>query len=158
MSNNKQNQNQNQNHTQETLSTTTVTETTAATTGSNREYIAPETLAFDAWVNDTGGGDYMRLPQNDGGTIVAKFSKDKSKRRLVRKTFEDKKTGQRNESIKAEYLVIDPNNALDQKEKRLEVPKTVAYQIEKNLERNHLIQEITRKGTGLSTRYTVVAA
>lgn len=150
-----------QNQTQKEYETIMSTEKqTEVSTGnnSNREYIAPETLAFDAWVNETSQGEWIRLPQNDGGSIIVKFSKDKSKKQLVRRTFEDKKTGERSTSIKAEYMVIDPSGAADQTEKKLEVPKTLAYQIEKNLERNHLILEITRNGTGLSTRYTVVAA
>jgi hypothetical protein len=141
MSTDNQNQNQNQTISQQT----------------NKEYVASETLAFDAWVNDTGAGDLVRLPQ-DGGTIVVKFSKDKGKRKLVKRTFEDKKTGERSDSIRAEYMVMDPNTPLDQSEKKLEVPRTLAYQIEKNIDRNHLVLEITRHGQGLNTRYTVVAA
>jgi hypothetical protein len=55
-------------------------------------------------------------------------------------------------------MVMDPNTPLDQSEKKLEVPRTLAYQIEKNIDRNHLVLEITRHGQGLNTRYTVVAA
>lgn len=54
------------------------------------------------------------------------------------------------------YLATHPYYP-EQGEKPLEVPKTLAQQIEANIEVGNLLQKIIRHGTGPNTRYTVIA-
>jgi hypothetical protein len=93
----------------------------------------------------------------DGETVVFQFFKDKSKRELTTRTFEDPVTHEKTETIKVKYKVLVPG-AADQGEKSLETPKMLAQQIEANINKNHCLLEITRHGTGPNTRYTVIAA
>jgi hypothetical protein len=60
-------------------------------------------------------------------------------------------------TTKVRYKILVPD-AAEQGEKSLETPKTLAQQIEANINKNHCLLEITRHGTGPSTRYTVIAA
>jgi hypothetical protein len=93
-----------------------------------------------------------------GESSTYQFFNDKTKRKLVTKTFTDPITCQtKAPQIRVEYNVIDPNQT-DQAEKLLDVPKTLAQMIEANVEKNHCLLEITRHGLGTSTRYTVIAA
>jgi hypothetical protein len=109
----------------------------------------------DRFVNST--GDFARLPQRDGESSVFQFFKDKSKRELATRTFEDPITHEKIETTKVRYKVLIPDTA-DQGEKSLEAPKTLAQQIEANINKNCCLLEITRHGTGPNTRYTVIAA
>lgn len=99
---------------------------------------------------------YIRLPQRSGESITYQFFNDKAKRKLVTKVFVDPVTKQENPpQTKVEYTVLDPTQ-VDQGEKLLEVPKTLAHQIEANVSKGNCLLEITRYGTGINTRYTVV--
>lgn len=109
----------------------------------------------DRFVNST--GDFARLPQRDGETVVFQFFKDKSKRELITRTFEDPVTHEKTSTIKVRYKALVPDTA-DQGEKSLETPKLLAQQIEANVNKNHCLLEITRHGIGPNTRYTVIAA
>jgi hypothetical protein len=109
----------------------------------------------DRFVNST--GDFARLPQRDGESSVFQFFKDKSKRELAIRTFEDPITHEKIETTKVKYKVLIPD-AAEQGEKSLETPKMLAQQIEANINKNHCLLEITRHGTGPNTRYTVIAA
>ena len=109
----------------------------------------------DMFVNST--GDFARLPQRDGETALYQFFKDKSKRELTTRTFEDPVTHEKTSTLKVRYKVLVPD-AADQGEKSLETPKLLAQQIEANLNKNHYLLEITRHGIGSNTRYTVIAA
>jgi hypothetical protein len=101
---------------------------------------------------------YISMPKRDGETIACQFFPDKAKRRLVTKNFVDPITNvDKGPQTKVEYQVIDPVQA-DQGEKLLDVPKTVAQQIEANIVKGHYLLEITRHGTGTNTRYTVIAS
>jgi hypothetical protein len=101
---------------------------------------------------------YVNLPKRDGESSTYQFFKDKTKRKLVTKTFTDPITHQtKAPQIRIEYNVIDPNQ-IDQGEKLLDVPKTLAQMIEANVAKDHYLLEITRHGLGTSTRYTVIAA
>ena len=101
--------------------------------------------------------DFARLPQRDRETVLYQFFKDKSKRELTTRTFEDPVTHERTSTLKVRYKVLVPD-AADRGEKSLETPKLLAQQIEANINKNHCLLEITRHGTGPSTRYTVIAA
>ena len=46
----------------------------------------------------------------------------------------------------------------EEDEKSLDVPKTLSQVIVANLAKGHTNLEITRHGTGLGTRYTVIVA
>ena len=110
----------------------------------------------DKFINST--SKYVNLPKRDGESSIYQFSKDKTKRKLVTKTFTDPITHQpKTPQTRVEYNVIDPNQS-DQGEKLLDVPKTLAQTIEANVEKNHCLLEITRHGLGTNTRYTVIAA
>jgi hypothetical protein len=109
----------------------------------------------DRFINST--SKYVNLPKMDGESLTYQFSKDKSKRKLVTKSFTDPLTNQQKPQTRVEYNVIDPNHT-DQGEKLLDVPKTVAQGIEANVEKDHYLLEITRQGLGNNTRYTVIAA
>lgn len=110
----------------------------------------------DKFINST--SKYVNLPKRDGESYIYQFAKDKTKRKLVTKTFTDPITHQtKAPQIRVEYNVIDPNQT-DQGEKLLDVPKTLAQTIEANVEKNHCLLEITRHGLGTNTRYTVIAA
>jgi hypothetical protein len=110
----------------------------------------------DKFINST--SKYVNLPKRDGESSVYQFFKDKTKRKLVTKTFTDPVTHQAKEpQTKVEYNVIDPNQP-DQGEKLLDVPKTVAQMIEVNVEKDHCLLEITKHDLGTNTRYTVIAA
>ena len=85
------------------------------------------------------------------------FFNDKSKRELIDRTFEDPQTGEKKITRRANYKVLLPQY-VDQGEKNLEVPKTLAQQIELNIVRGHCLLEIVRHGVGTNTRYQVVAA
>jgi hypothetical protein len=76
---------------------------------------------------------------------------------LATRTFEDPNTHEKIETTKVKYKVLIPD-AAEQGEKSLEAPKTLAQQIEANINKNHCLLEITRHGTGPNTRYTVIAA
>jgi hypothetical protein len=53
---------------------------------------------------------YVNLPKRDGGSSVYQFSKDKTKRKLVTKTFTDPVTHQpKTTQMRVEYNVIDPS-------------------------------------------------
>jgi hypothetical protein len=78
-------------------------------------------------VNST--GDFVRLPQRDGESAVFQFFKDKSKRELATRTFEDPITYEKIETTKVKYRVLIPGGA-EQGEKSLEAPKILAQQIE----------------------------
>jgi hypothetical protein len=110
----------------------------------------------DKFINST--SKYVNLPKRDGESFVYQFFKDKTKRKLVTKTFIDPLTHQpKTPQIRVEYNVIDPNQ-LGQEEKLLDVPKTLAQAIEANVEKDHCLLEITRHGLGTNTRYTVIVA
>ena len=118
--------------------------------------IASEQDEVDKFVNST--SKFVNLPKRDGESSTYQFFKDKTKRKLVTKTFTDPITHQtKAPQIRVEYNVIDPNQT-DQGEKLLDVPKTLAQMIEANVEKDHCILEITRHGLGTNTRYTVIAA
>jgi hypothetical protein len=118
--------------------------------------ITSEQDEVDRFVNST--SKYVNLPKRDGESSVYQFSTDKTKRKLVTKTFTDPITHQAKTSqTRVEYNVIDPNQT-DQGEKLLDVPKTLAQVIEANVEKNHCLLEITRHGLGTNTRYTVITA
>jgi muconolactone delta-isomerase len=108
----------------------------------------------DMFLNST--GDYLRLPKRDGESATYQFFNDKSKRELVQTTFRDPVTDEIKPQIKVKYSAIHPYYP-EQGEKPLEVPKTLALQIEANIAKGHCLQEITRRGTGPNTRYTVTA-
>jgi hypothetical protein len=123
---------------------------------SNNIHDAFEQDDVDKFINLT--SKYVNLPKRDGESLVYQFFKDKTKRKLVTKTFTDPITHQPKEpQTKVEYNVIDPNQP-DQGEKLLDVPKTVAQMIEVNVEKDHCLLEITKHGLGTNTRYTVIAA
>jgi hypothetical protein len=109
----------------------------------------------DAFLNSI--GDFLRLPQKDGESVTYQFFRDKSKRELVERTFRDPVTDEIKPQIKVKYSALHPHYP-EQGEKPLEVPKTLAQQIEANIAKGHCLQEITRHGTGPNTRYTVTAA
>lgn len=110
----------------------------------------------DKFINST--SKYVNLPKRDGESSTYQFFNDKTKRKLVSKTFTDPITHQtKAPQIRVEYNVIDPNQT-DQGEKLLDVPKTLAQMIEANIEKDHCLLEITRHGLGTNTRYTVIAA
>lgn len=110
----------------------------------------------DKFINST--SKYVNLPKRDGESYTYQFFNDKTKRKLVTKTFTDPITHQtKAPQTRVEYNVIDPNQ-VDQGEKLLDVPKTLAQMIEANVEKNHCLLEITRHGLGTNTRYTVIAA
>jgi hypothetical protein len=117
--------------------------------------IAFEQDDVDRFINST--SKYMNLPKIDGESLTYQFFKDKSKRKLVTKTFTDPLTDQQKPQTKIEYNVIDPHHT-DQGKKLLDVPKTVAQGIEANVDKDHYLLEITRHGLGTNTRYTVIAA
>lgn len=102
-------------------------------------------------------GDYLRLPQRDGESVTYQFFRNKSKRELVKTTFRDPVTDEIKPQIKVKYSALHPHYP-EQGEKPLEVPKTLAQQIEANINKNHCLQEITRHGIGPNTRYTAIAA
>lgn len=108
----------------------------------------------DMFLNST--GDYLRLPKKDGESATYQFFNDRSKRELVRTTFRDLMTDEIKPQIKVKYSAIHPYYP-EQGEKPLEVPKTLAPQIEANIAKGHCLQEITRHGTGPNTRYIVTA-
>jgi hypothetical protein len=110
----------------------------------------------DKFINSS--SKFVNLPKRDGESYTYQFFNDKTKRKLVTKTFTDPITHQtKAPQIRVEYNVIDPHQ-IDQGEKLLDVPKTLAQMIEANIEKNHYLLEITRHGLGTSTRYTVIAA
>jgi hypothetical protein len=118
--------------------------------------IASEQDEVDRFINST--SKFVNLPKRDGESSTYQFFKDKTKRKLVTKTFTDPITHQtKAPQIRVEYNVLDPNQT-DQGEKQLDVPKTLAQMIEANVEKNHCLLEITRHGLGTNTRYTVIAA
>jgi hypothetical protein len=118
--------------------------------------ITSEQDEVDKFINST--SKYVNLPKRDGESSIYQFSKDKTKRKLVTKTFTDPITHQpKTPQTRIEYNVIDPNQT-DQGEKLLDVPKTLAQAIEANVEKDHCLLEITRHGLGTNTRYTVIAA
>ena len=104
-------------------------------------------------------GKYARLPTRDGETKRYRFINDKSKRKLVKKKFKDPVTGEEKgpEQTKIEYHVIDQTMP-DQGEKLLDVPKTVAIDVEANLAKGRTLLDITRHGNIPNVRYTVTAA
>ena len=108
----------------------------------------------EKWLSET--GDFVRLPESDGGTVTYQFFEDKSKRRLVDREFTDKSTGQVTMSQKVEYTVLIPDSP-DSGEKKLDTPKTLAQQIEHLLRRGKILQEIVRHGMGTKTRYQAYA-
>ena len=117
---------------------------------------ASEQDDVDRYINST--SRYVNLPKRDGEAYTYQFFNDKTKRKLVTKTFTDPITHQaKAPQIRVEYNVIDPHQT-DQGEKLLDVPKTLAQMIEANVEKNHCLLEITRHGLGTNTRYTVIAA
>jgi hypothetical protein len=89
--------------------------------------------------------------------MTYQFFNDKSKRKLVSRPFIDPITKEVKSQTKIEYAVIDPHDP-EQGEKLLDVTKTLALQIEANIAKGHCLQEITRHGTGPSTRYTSIAS
>ena len=69
----------------------------------------------DKFINST--SKYVNLPKRDGESSVYQFSKDKTKRKLVTKTFTDPIIHQpKTPQTRVEYNVIDPNQS-DQGEK-----------------------------------------
>lgn len=110
--------------------------------------------AVDLWISAT--GDFVRLPEHDGGTVRYQFFNDKSKRRLVDREFTDKSTGQVTVSQKVEYMVTLPDDP-DAGEKKLDTPKTLAQQIEDNIRRGKTLLDIVRHGMGTKTRYNAYA-
>jgi hypothetical protein len=119
------------------------------------DMIASEQDDVGRFINST--SKYVNLPKMDGESLTYQFFKDRTKRKLVTKTFTDPLTNQQKPQTRVEYNVIDPNH-IDQGEKLLDVPKTVAQGIEANVEKDHCLLEITRHGLGTNTRYTVIAA
>jgi muconolactone delta-isomerase len=113
-----------------------------------------QTDEVDMFLNST--GDYLRLPKRDGESATYQFFRDKSKRELVKTTFRDPMTDEIKPQIKVKYSALHPYFS-EQGEKPLEVPKTLALQIEANIAKGRCLQEITRHGTGPNTRYTVTA-
>jgi hypothetical protein len=109
----------------------------------------------DRFLNST--EPFLRLPKREGESMTYQFSNDKSKRELVRTTFRDPVTDEIKPQIKVKYSALHPYYH-EQGEKPLEVPKTLAQQIEANIAKGHFLQEITRRGTGPNTRYTATAA
>jgi hypothetical protein len=61
------------------------------------------------FVNST--GDYARLPQKDGESVLFQFFNDKSKRELATRTFEDPITHEKIETTKVKYKVLIPGGA-----------------------------------------------
>jgi hypothetical protein len=104
----------------------------------------------DRFISET--GDFVRLPDRDGGTVTYQFFADKSKRRLVDRELTDKSSGQVTVSQKVEYMVTLPDDS-DAGEKKLDTPKTLAQQIEDNIRRGKTLLEIVRHGMGTNTRY-----
>ena len=113
-----------------------------------------QTDEVDMFLNST--GDYLRLPKRDGESATYQFFKDKSKRELVKTTFRDPMTDEIKPQIKSSTAQFIPTIRSKGKS-HLEVPKTFALQIEANIAKGHCLQEITRRGTGPNTRYTVTA-
>jgi hypothetical protein len=109
----------------------------------------------DAYISSA--GKYLSLPRRDGESATYQFFRDKSKRKLVTKSFVDPVTREEKSLIKVEYTAIDPYHP-EQGEKLLDVTKSLAVQIEANIAKGHCLQEITRHGTGPNTRYTATAA
>ena len=69
----------------------------------------------DRFINST--SKYVNLPKRDGESYAYQFFKDKTKRKLVTKTFTDPITHQpKTPQMRVEYNVIDPNQT-DQGEK-----------------------------------------
>lgn len=100
----------------------------------------------DTYINST--SKYVNLPKRDDESFTYQFFKDKSKRKLVTKTFTDPITNQQKApQTRIEYMVIDPNQT-DQGEKLLDVPKTLVQGIEANVAKNHYLLQITRHGLG----------
>lgn len=89
--------------------------------------------------------------------MTYQFFQDKTKRKLVTKTFTDPVTNEERSQTRTEYAAIDPHYP-EQGEKPLDVPKTLALQIEANIVKGRCLQEITRHGTGPNTRYIAIAA
>jgi hypothetical protein len=110
--------------------------------------------AIDAWLSAT--GDFVRLPDHDGGSVRYQFFSEKAKRRLVEREFIDKSSGQVTTSEKVEYTVTIPDNP-DSGEKKLDTPKTLAQQIEDNIRRGKTLLDIVRHGMGTKTRYNAYA-
>ncbi|MGH9988590.1 MAG: hypothetical protein ACRD8W_32050 [Nitrososphaeraceae archaeon] len=123
-------------------------------TNANAPYLFE--VEVDLFLNSS--GKYARLPIRDGETKTYQFINDKSKRKLVKKRFKDPATGEEKgpEQTKVEYPVIDQMIA-DQGEKLLDVPKTVALDVEANLAKGRALLEITRHGNVPNVRYTVTA-
>jgi hypothetical protein len=114
-----------------------------------------EMSEFDKWLNKT--PDFIRLPKEDNEAIKVLHPKDwKDKRELVTRDFEDKKTGQKTPTVRAKYMVRIPD-VLDQKEKSLEAPKTLARQMEDNLAEGKYLHKIVKHSVSGQTRYTVIA-
>jgi hypothetical protein len=109
----------------------------------------------DAFIRSS--GNFLRLPQKEGESMIFQFFKDKSKRKLVSRPFVDPITNEVKPQTKIEYIAIDPHDP-EQGEKLLDVTKTLALQIEANIAKGHCLQVITRHGTGPNTRYTSIAA
>lgn len=85
---------------------------------------ASEQDEVDKFINST--SKFVNLPKRDGESSVYQFFKDKTKRKLVTKTFTDPISHQaKPPQIRVEYNVIDPNQT-DLGEKLLDVPKTLA--------------------------------
>ena len=121
---------------------------------SNQNQIQNEKDDVDRFISAT--GDFVRLPDRDGGTVTYRFFNDKSKRRIVDREFEDKSTGQVTVSQKVEYMVNLPDDP-GTGEKKLDTPKTLAQQIEDLIRRNKTLIEIVRHGVGTKTRYNAYA-
>jgi hypothetical protein len=109
----------------------------------------------DAYISSA--GKYLSLPRKDGESVTYQFFQDKSKRKLVTKSFVDPVTKEEKPLIKVEYTALDPYHP-EQGEKLLDVTKSLAVQIEANIAKGHCLQEITRHGTGPDTRYTSITA
>ena len=121
---------------------------------SKQNQIQNEKDDVDRFISAT--GDFVRLPDRDGGTVTYRFFNDKSKRRLVDREFEDKSTGQVTMSQKVEYTIKLPDDP-EAGEKKLDTPKTLAQQIEDLIRRNKTLIEIVRHGMGTKTRYNAYA-
>lgn len=102
-------------------------------------------------------GKYLQLPQRDGESSTYQFIRDKSKRKLVTKSYTDPVTKEERQQIRIEYAALDPH-CPEQGEKLLDVTKTLALQIETNIAKGYCLQEVTRHGIGPQTRYIATAA
>jgi hypothetical protein len=134
-----------------------------ANTKLKQEQIEPEYTQEDLqkhddtmdWITGSGNKPFMKLPSGDG-SIVAQFFKDKRTVEIIDKEFTDPKSQEKRIVKRVNYKVIDPEHR-EEGEKNINVPRTLAQKIEMNKSRGHYLLELIRTGTGLNTKYDVIA-